>query len=121
MKRVSIFLFLVIATFTGYYILNYNNYSIYNITDATTEQKIVLKTNKDIVDIDGIELKIIGNIDGEASLYVIESDKIYKVIYLKNNVNIDFKSEWYNNSVTLLYDPYNVKDAGKLKIYYQFQ
>jgi len=118
MKRVIISLFLVISAFIIYDILSYNNYSIYNIADVTTEQKIVLKTNKDSVY--GIELKIIGNIDGEASLYVIEANKIYRVIYLENNVNIDFKSDWYDNSVTLLYDPYNVKDAGKLKIYYHF-
>lgn len=91
----------------------------YSIFDVSKECKFILHHYDEAIHITSIELTINGNIDGNSTLTIIEAGKPYKIFNLKNNFNIKYQNDWYDDSIEFIYQANSTKN-GNIVIEYNF-
>ncbi len=92
------------------------------INNVTKETTVVLLSDKDKQkSVCGIQIYILGYIDGAATIYIINEHEHYEHEYKisSGKVGIKLSGDWYSNECLIKYEPTNV-NSGHLKIRYYF-
>lgn len=89
------------------------------LENVTKNQKIVLSIPNESLP-HGISLKVVGELDGNATLKISNSEKIIYTYFIENGIiDKNLGSDWYDTVCYIEYIPEDVSN-GNLKFLYEF-
>ena len=80
---------------------------------------ITLKNSNNQKHVYGIDIRGLGNIDGDATITLILNGKPYKTEKLRGGVSFKWGGDWYSDTAEIQYTPGYV-NSGELVIEYKF-
>ena len=96
---------------------SYQKYIISNVSSLVID---TLKSpTSDIIN--RVELKIRGNINGEAILKIENGSGRYKNIMLNGQIDTIYQTEWYEPKIIFKYEPLTKITGDSLFIFYRFK
>ncbi|WP_065213082.1 hypothetical protein [Flavobacterium columnare] len=94
-------------------------YKEYSINDLNKPLNDTLKSDNVDNKVVGVEIIIVGQINGEALLEFENGAGRYSKINLKNKVNQTYETEWYSPKIFFRYNPISEIKGDSLKLKYR--
>ena len=89
------------------------------VADVQTPQVIMLKKEPSAGNVHGIDIRVRGNLDGEAHVSLMLNGNPYKTERVTDKTSFSWSGDWYSDTAEIRYEPINVK-SGTLIVEYQF-
>ena len=116
MKKLIIILFFLLVSL---FACNLHE-QVVDVRDVAKEENLILKKEKGQEHIHRLDIKIVGELDGDAEMSLMLNGKVYETAELSGMFDLKmYGGDWYSDSAELIYEPLNAK-SGKVTIVYKF-
>ncbi|EKB58752.1 hypothetical protein [Bergeyella zoohelcum] len=114
-KKSILITFLGIVLFSCAYDKSYQEYKIDNLSKSISDTLIFQNES----DMTGVEIIIIGNVNGRGMIEFENGSGRFEKIDLVNRVDEVYKTEWYESKMLFKYQPMDSINEGNLIIKYR--